>query len=135
MRLKAGASCFELVSWHASFENTQNNTMAKLYPKKAAFLNDLVVRTLDLEVVFKRGYVDIAFAGFTSIKNVLPVMVPDLSYKGMAVANGTDAMESWIRLINMPGGDEKNKLRQDMLKYCKLDTKAMVRTFEAVKAL
>ena len=124
-----------LVSWHASFENTQNKTMAKLYPEKAAFLNDLVARTLDLEVVFKRGYVDIAFAGSTSIKNVLPVMVPDLSYKGMAVANGTDAMESWIRLINMPDGDEKNKLRQDMLEYCKLDTEAMVRIFEAVKAL
>lgn len=124
-----------LVSWHASFENTQNKMMAKLYPEKAAFLKNLVARTLDLEAVFKRGYVDIAFAGSTSIKNVLPVMVPELSYKGMAVANGTEAMESWIRLINMPDGDEKIKVRQDMLEYCKLDTKAMVRIFEAVKAL
>ena len=46
------------------------------------------------------------------------------------------AMERMIIAAGeMPDGDEKNKLRQDMLEYCKLDTEAMVRIFEAVKAL
>jgi hypothetical protein len=56
----------------------------------ADFLNDLIKRTLDIEDVFKDGYVDIAFTGSTSIKKVLPVIAPDLSYKEMDVANGTD---------------------------------------------
>jgi hypothetical protein len=119
-----------LVSWHASFENTQNKTMAVQYPDKADFLNDLIKRTLDLEDVFKDGYVDIAFAGSTSIKKVLPVVVPDLTYEGMDVASGTDAMEAWIRLITMPNSAEKDQLREAMLEYCKLDTYAMVRIFE-----
>jgi hypothetical protein len=122
-----------LVSWHASFENTQNKTMSQLYPEKADFLNDLSERTLDLEDVFKDGYVDIAFGGSTSIKKVLPVIAPDLTYKGMDVANGTDAMEAWIRLINMPECPEKAELRQGMLEYCKLDTYAMVRIFETME--
>jgi hypothetical protein len=119
-----------LVSWHASFENTQNKTMAAQYPDKADFLQDLIKRTLDLEDVFKDGYVDIAFAGSTSIKKVLPVVVPDLTYEGMDVASGTDAMEAWIRLVTMPIGAEKDQLREAMLEYCKLDTYAMVRIFE-----
>jgi CRISPR/Cas system-associated exonuclease Cas4 (RecB family) len=124
-----------LVSWHASFENTQNKTMAALYPEKADFLNDLINRTLDLEDVFKDGYVDIAFTGSTSIKKVLPVIAPDLSYKEMDVANGTDAMEAWVRLITMPDGNDRDKLREAMLKYCKLDTYAMVRLFEEMERI
>lgn len=122
-----------LVSWHASFENTQNKTMAAQYPDKADFLNDLIKRTLDLEDVFKDGYVDIAFAGSTSIKKVLPVIAPDLTYEGMDVASGTDAMEAWVRLITMPNSVEKDQLREAMLDYCKLDTYAMVRIFEEME--
>ena len=122
-----------LVSWHASFENTQNKTMAAQYPDKADFLQDLIKRTLDLEDVFKGGYVDIAFAGSTSIKKVLPVIAPELTYSGMDVASGTDAMEAWNRLITMRNGVEKDQLREAMLKYCKLDTYAMVRIFEEME--
>ena len=104
--------------------------MAAQYRDKADFLQDLIKRTLDLEDVFKEGYVDIAFAGLTSIKKVLPVIVPNLTYEGMDVASGTDAMEAWIRLIAMPNGAEKDRLRETMLEYCKLDTYAMVRIFE-----
>jgi hypothetical protein len=124
-----------LVSWHASFENTQNKTMAAQYPDKADFLHDLIKRTLDLEDVFKDGYVDIAFAGSTSIKKVLPVIAPDLSYKEMDVANGTDAMEAWVRLITMPDGNDRDQLREAMLEYCKLDTYAMVRLFEEMERI
>lgn len=122
-----------VVSWHASFENTQNRTMAAQYPDKADFLNDLIARTLDLEDLFKDGYVDIAFEGSTSIKKVLPVLASDLDYAGMDVASGTDAMEAWKRLIALPGGDEKDLLREAMLEYCKLDTYAMVRIFEEME--
>jgi hypothetical protein len=122
-----------VISWHSSFENTQNRTMATQFPAKAAFLQGLVDRTLDLELVFKTAYVDIAFGGSTSIKKVLPVLAPELNYDGLDIANGTDAMIGWKRLIDLPDGDEKNALRTAMLAYCKLDTYAMVRIFEAMQ--
>lgn len=124
-----------VISWHASFENTQNKTMAKQFPDKAEFLNSLIDRTLDLEDIFAAAYVDIAFGGSTSIKKVLPVLASDLDYAGMAVANGTDAMEAWKRLIAMPDGEERDRLRASMLEYCKLDTYAMVRIFEETERI
>ena len=81
----------------------------------------------------KDGYVDIAFGGSTSIKKVLPVIVPDLSYDKMEVANGTDAMEAFTGMLNLAVGCERKKLRHEMLKYCKLDTLAMVKIFESLK--
>lgn len=122
-----------VISWHASFENTQNKTMAKQFPDKAEFLHGLIDRTLDLEEIFTVAYVDIAFGGSTSIKKVLPVLASDLDYAGMEIANGTDAMEGWRRLIAMQEGEERDLLRANMLEYCKLDTYAMVRIFEEME--
>ena len=124
-----------VVSWHASFENTQNRNMAVMYPEKQEFLQGLIDRTMDLEDPFKEGYVDIKFQGSTSIKKVLPVLAPDLDYAGLDVASGTDAMEAWQRLINQPNGPEKDELRKLMLEYCELDTFAMVRIFNFIEEL
>jgi hypothetical protein len=122
-----------IVSWHKSFENTRNKEMAILYPDKADFLYNISDRTIDLEDIFKGGYVDIAFGGSTSIKKVLPVIVPDLTYADMEVANGTDAMEAFTRLLEMPDGLDKTKLQNEMLEYCKLDTLAMVEIFKKME--
>ncbi|MCH8203431.1 MAG: DUF2779 domain-containing protein, partial [Proteobacteria bacterium] len=54
-----------VVSWHASFEKTQNREMAKWFPDKADFLGDLNDRMVDLEDVFKKTYVDARFDGST----------------------------------------------------------------------
>ena len=123
-------SAGSVISWHASFENTQNKNMAVAYPEKAAFLESLIERTVDLEDPFKHDYVDIAFGGSTSIKKVLPVLVPELSYDHMEVANGTEAMEGWKRLVSLPHSPDKHALREAMLKYCELDTLAMVKIYQ-----
>ena len=78
---------------------------------------------------------NIKFQGSTSIKKVLPVLAPDLDYAGLDVASGTDAMEAWKRLINLPNGPEKDELRKLMLEYCELDTFAMVRIFNFIEEL
>ena len=124
-----------VVSWHADFENTQNKNMALMYPEKQKFLQGLIDRTMDLEDPFKEGYVDIQFQGSTSIKKVLPALIPALDYSGMKVASGTDAMEAWHRLVGLPDGPAKNELKASMLEYCKLDTLAMVRIFNFLEEL
>ena len=42
-----------IVSWHASFEKTQNREMAKMFPGIAEFLINLNDRMGDLEDLFK----------------------------------------------------------------------------------
>lgn len=122
-----------VLSWYKTYENSRNKDMAQLYPEKAEFLNGLVSRTLDLMDIFTTGYVDIAFGGSTSIKKVLPVVVPELSYEGMDIADGTAAMAGWANMIEETDPAKREKLRKDLLEYCKLDTLAMVKIFEFVE--
>lgn len=124
-----------IITWNRSFENTQNKMMANLYPAHENFLKGLIDRTVDLQDVFKTGYVDIGFSGSTSIKKVLPVCVPDLSYTGMDIADGTAAMQGWMAMLELPEGQEKNDKRTALLEYCKLDTFAMVKLFEFAQKL
>lgn len=124
-----------VVSWHMAYENTRNKEMAAYYPEHQAFLHDLVARTVDLEDVFKAGYVDIAFRGSTSIKKVLPVLVPEMTYEGMEIADGTAAMEGWLEMVSMLAGEARASRRSALLEYCEQDTMAMVRIFQCLSRL
>lgn len=48
----------------------------------------------DLREVFS-NYVHPDFLGGTSIKDALPIMVPELSYEGMDIRDGATASERW----------------------------------------
>jgi hypothetical protein len=79
--------------------------------------------------VFKDSfYDDPKFKGSYSIKSVLPVLVPDLSYENLDIRNGAMAMASWYDFVFKDEKDER--VIDDLLKYCKLDTLAMIRVFE-----
>lgn len=117
-----------VVSWHASFEKTQNREMARLFSEKAAFLDDLNDRMVDLEDVFKTAYVDARFDGSTSIKKVLPVVCPDLGYGDLDVQDGSSAMEAWERMVKADA-KEAEKIARGLLSYCERDTFAMVEIY------
>jgi hypothetical protein len=75
------------------------------------------------------------FAGSYSIKNVLPALVPGMSYDGMEVADGTDAGVAWERLVR--GGldqAEREKAQEVLLDYCSQDTLAMVKLLEKLRS-
>jgi len=124
-----------VLSWNKSFEMSCNKRMAELFPGKSDFLSNLNDRTVDLMDVFKEDYVDARFEGSISIKKVLPVVCPHLKYDQDAVHDGTGAMEAWLLMVENPDADEKVKLRQQLLEYCKLDTLAMVEIYRFLKSL
>jgi hypothetical protein len=107
--------------------------MAALLPHYETALNDIVARTVDLQDIFKHGYVHGDFNGSTSIKNVLPVMAPELTYANLEVSNGGEAMVAFAKMLGLPQGGVRDQLRADMLAYCALDSFAMVRLFQAVQ--
>jgi CRISPR/Cas system-associated exonuclease Cas4 (RecB family) len=123
--------------WNKSFEKTRNEEMARMYPEFADFLHDVNDRMYDLEVPFKSGvYIHPDFKGKSSIKKVLPVLAPDLSYNTLNVQNGSMAFTQWSRMISEDLSDaEKQQIRQDLLDYCKMDTWAMVRIWEILKVI
>lgn len=124
-----------IVSWHASYEKKINTEMAKMYPQYAEILKDANDRMFDLEDIFKEAYTDAAFRGSTSIKKVLPVLCPNLSYKNLAVQDGTQAMERWFAMIEEKNSAKQQEIKNALLEYCKLDTFAMVEIYRVIKNL
>jgi CRISPR/Cas system-associated exonuclease Cas4 (RecB family) len=124
------------ISWNKSFENTRNRDLIKLFPHFENYLSYIIDNTFDLEDIFKESYIDYRFEGKSSIKNVLPILCPDLSYKTLEVQDGTMALDTWGRLILDPNfKDDKKATREALLSYCKLDSWAMVRIYQALLKL
>lgn len=98
-----------VIVWYAPFETGRNQEMAAMVPPDAAFLTDLNDRIVDLMVPFQAGwFVDKDFFGSASIKKVLPVLVPDLSYDGLVRACHT----SWLpRVVQNLGGRNRRRPR------------------------
>jgi len=119
--------------WFELFEKTRNKEMAKDYPEYREFLESVNERIYDLMKIVDEGMLeDYHFKGSASLKNVLPVLVPELSYEGLGVRHGHDAMDTWHEL--MEGGIiDREKAIRDMLEYCGQDTLAMVRILEVVE--
>lgn len=123
-----------VISWNMSFENACNKRMARLLPAKAPFLANVNERTRDLMVPFEDDYVDARFGGSTSIKEVLPVLVPHLAYSTTEVHDGTGAMEAWLKLTKSDDEAERADLRRQLLAYCALDSIAMVEIMAVLRA-
>jgi hypothetical protein len=123
-----------IIVWNASFERSCNKLLAKHHPEHAAFLHDVNDRIWDQMLIFKNGlYRHHAFKGSNSIKDVLPVLCPDLNYQDLAVSDGTTASFCWKKAVleEHPEYPYDETLR-DLLEYCKLDTWAMVRVLEVI---
>lgn len=84
-------------------------------------------RFIDLRKILEDCYADAGFLGKTSIKNVLPVVAPSLSYSSLNIKNGDQAQIEYGRMLSGEATQgEADKLFIDLLAYCKLDTWAMV---------
>ena len=118
------------ISWHASFEVSRNKDMIEMLPQYENYLSYMNNNMFDLEDIFKTDYVDYKFHGSTSIKKVLPVLLPELSYDTLEVQNGTMALDVWGRMVLDDDFDEdKEEVRKNLLAYCELDTLAMVELY------
>ncbi len=125
-----------VIVWNEGFEKGRNKELMEIHPEYKDFLEDINNRIYDLMLVFKKDYLHPDFFGSASIKKVLPVLLPELSYKNLEIQDGTMALSEWERSLN---GDisstEREKIRENLLKYCKLDTFAMVEIWKVLKKI
>jgi hypothetical protein len=124
--------------WYEAFEKTRNTEMAAMYPEFAAFFEEVNAHTYDLMKIFSDNlYIHPAFKGRTSIKRILPVLVPDLSYADLDIGDGMTASISWFRAATWDTLDdeERRAIFSDLELYCRLDTFAMVEIFNRLNSL
>lgn len=116
-----------VVVWNKTFECGINEKLAGRLPEFKALMDNINSRVFDLEEVFKRQlHVHPGFKGKTSIKYVLPTLVPELSYKELDIQEGATASQKWNQLVSPDTpADEKDRIETALLKYCSLDTYAM----------
>lgn len=127
-----------IITWNMSFEKACNITLGKLNPEFADAMTLINERIVDLMIPFKPKngwYSDPRFEGSASIKKVLPVVVPSLSYKELDIQNGGSAQALWMQAVLDGTSDNKEKILNDLIKYCSLDTYAMVEIFNVLRRL
>ncbi|MET0105800.1 MAG: DUF2779 domain-containing protein [Sedimenticola sp.] len=126
-----------VVVYNESFEKSRNRELAESFPQLSNELYALNERVVDLMLPFqKRWLYKPEQRGSYSIKYVLPAYVPGLSYEGMAIANGGDAMERYYNFVKgtVPE-DEQEELWIALSEYCRLDTYAMVELLRVLEEL
>lgn len=126
-----------VIVWYETFEKGRNSEMAEAFPEYKNFLLNLNDRVIDLMIPFSSGwFVDKDFFGSSSIKKVLPVLVPMLSYKELDIQEGNTASRTWMEtILEGKNPDQKEKIMSDLIKYCELDTLAMVEIFRYLESV
>ena len=127
------------VAYNMSFEKNVIKNLAGIYPDLSEHLMNIHDNMIDLMIPFKnRSYYTKNMYGSYSIKYVLPALFPNdesLDYHNLdLIHNGGEAMSSFASL------EEKSVLEQEyirerLLKYCELDTYAMVKIFDRLNEI
>ena len=91
-------------------------------------------RLKDLMIPFqKRMYYTPEMDGRYSIKNVLPALIPELSYSDLDIQDGGSASRIFEDMVNGTFEGDVAGTRKQLLEYCKMDTFAMVKLLEKLE--
>jgi len=115
-----------VIVYNAGFEKIVLRDLCECSPEYSAKLQSIIDRLWDQLYIFKYYYKHYAFGGTNSLKSVLPVVVPELSYDKLEVQGGTDAQAVWDEMINTDDQEEKERMINELKEYCRMDTLAMV---------
>lgn len=126
-----------VIVWYEGFEKSRNSELGEMLPEYKEAMESLNGRVVDLMIPFRqKWYADPRFNGSASIKQVLPVVVPHLSYKELGIQEGGSAQRLWIEaVLDDKRADQKEQIFSDLIEYCKLDTLAMVEIFNVLNKL
>lgn len=126
-----------ILAWNMSFEKSVNTDIGRMFPKYEKQMERINARVVDLMVPFKaKWYDDPRFEGSASIKKVLPVLCPELSYGELGIQEGNTAQRTWMEVVlDGKRPDEKTHVLADLREYCKMDTWAMVKIFYVLQGI
>lgn len=125
-----------MTAFNASFEKGRIKELAEAFPEYKDHLMSIHDNVVDLADPFKnRDFYHPDMKNGYSIKKVMPIMVPEMedAYKKLDINNGSKAMTAFANLPHVESKEEREKIREDLLKYCELDTLSMVEIHKALK--
>lgn len=126
-----------VLAYNMGFEKGVIKKLASTFEEFAPQLLAIHDNIKDLMTPFqKKDYYLPSMKGSYSIKNVLPALVPEMiqSYNKLSqVHNGTEAMSIYAKFSVIKDKKRVEILKESLLRYCKLDTLAMVKILNNLK--
>lgn len=115
-----------IIVYNAPFESSLIlKKLFEIYPENKEWTENVLKRFVDLMIPFRDfSYYHPKQEGSYSLKAVLP-SIANLSYDKLQIKSGSDASAEFMKMAysDIPL-NEKNKIREDLLKYCEMDTLA-----------
>ena len=142
-----------IIVYNAAFEKSRINELIKMFPQYETELASINERVFDLMNILKPNkdqrkeyehlktkpcnfnYYSEALQRSFSIKKVLPIFAPSLSYANLQeVHNGLEAQATFMRLKTLEG-KAFDITYSNMIEYCKQDTWAMFEILQGLRKL
>lgn len=121
-----------VVVYSASFEQGILKNLAQSFTQHSEKLQSIISRLWDQRLIFMKHYKHPGFYGSSSLKAVLPVLVPCLSYEDLDIQEGDEAQAVWNTMINTTNEEARNNMINNLRAYCEMDTLAMVKIHKAL---
>lgn len=127
----------DVIAYNQPFEIARLTESAAAFPEYKDFVDGLIPRFVDLLKPFRAfDYYHPEQCGSASLKKVLPALVPELSYADLEIHEGGTASSEYVRVtFGDVSEEERTRVREDLLKYCHLDTLAMIKIIQALRKL
>jgi hypothetical protein len=120
-----------VIVYYAPFERSRLQALAVRFPDLKPRIDAVIGRLLDLLDIVRANVYHPSFGGSYSIKKVLPALVPELSYANLDIRDGSAAIAQFAAMaLGKYSAQEVAATRENLLRYCKRDTEAMVRLHE-----
>ncbi len=129
------AACGErgpVFAYNAPFEMTRIKELGDRFPRLKRSLLAINERMVDLLKIAEQRYYHPDQKGSWSIKKVLPTVFPELRHDALeGVQDGGMVMTAYQEAISpKTSKSRQEEIEQQLLKYCRLDTYAMVKLWQ-----
>ena len=126
----------DILVYNIGFERGKLNDLIEVFPQYSNDLRGIVKRLKDLMIPFQqKWYYTPEMRGSYSIKQVLPALVPELSYNDLEINEGGNASNTFLSMVNGTFKGNELQARKSLLEYCKMDTFAMVKIVEKLNEI
>ncbi len=140
-----------ILVYNESFEKTRLKELGEIFSQYKVKLNKMREMIFDLMYIVKTNsklYKELGYngneakmfnyyhedmTGSFSIKKILPLF-SNLTYKGMEIANGVEALVAYANFPKLDKPDYEHKYRK-LVEYCKQDTWAMVEILKGLRKM
>jgi hypothetical protein len=125
-----------ILTFNKIFETSRLDEMSRDYPEYRSWFEKINPRIGDLVIPFRQfAYYHPEQEGSASMKSVLPALT-GRGYSGLEIHEGATASLEFLRVtFGQVAAEERDRIRNDLLVYCGLDTEGMIDILRALARL